>query len=262
MTETPLDLAHAAMMGAPDDDGLRLRFLERLGDAELFLLLEAEAEGDQITPRVFPLDDMSVVAVFDTPDRLAAFVGGSAPYAAMSGRVVAGLLASEALGLALNLDVAPSTFLLAPDGVVWLAQTMALVPEEVQAQVEEVSPPHAISEQLLSALSTKLSTGAGLAECAYLVQTQMAGEGQKYLLGVINCRPGAEAALAKAVTETIAFSDLDGMQMDVGFFGDDDPFAQTLARVGLRIDLPEAAAPTRVAPAAPGRDPAHPPKLK
>ena len=43
MTETPLDLAFAAMQAAPDEDAPRLRFYERLADAELFLLLHVFA---------------------------------------------------------------------------------------------------------------------------------------------------------------------------------------------------------------------------
>ena len=42
VTDTPLDLAHAATEAAPQDDAARLRFYERLADGELFLLLEAE----------------------------------------------------------------------------------------------------------------------------------------------------------------------------------------------------------------------------
>ena len=50
MTETPLDRAHDAMQAEPGDDAARLRFYERLADAELFLLLDAEAEGDRSNP--------------------------------------------------------------------------------------------------------------------------------------------------------------------------------------------------------------------
>jgi len=46
MDETPLDTAHAAMMAAPENDAARLRFYERMADAELYLLLEA-APGTQ-----------------------------------------------------------------------------------------------------------------------------------------------------------------------------------------------------------------------
>ena len=46
MTETTaLDLAHAAMDAAPEDNAARLRFYHRLADSELFLLLSAEPDG-------------------------------------------------------------------------------------------------------------------------------------------------------------------------------------------------------------------------
>ena len=51
MTETPIDQAHARMTSAPEDDALRLAFFERLADGELFLLLEGEPVGDNVSPR-------------------------------------------------------------------------------------------------------------------------------------------------------------------------------------------------------------------
>ena len=72
---TPLDHAHAAMEAAPAYDAARLRFYDRLAASELFLLLEAEAEGDRIRPQVFPVEGQSFVLVFDREDRLTEFVG-------------------------------------------------------------------------------------------------------------------------------------------------------------------------------------------
>ena len=92
---TVLDAAHAAM--ETGGDAARLRFYERLADAELFLLLEREAAGDRIAPHVFPLDDGPVVLAFDTEERLAAFSDGAA-YAALTGRSLAGLLMGQGLG--------------------------------------------------------------------------------------------------------------------------------------------------------------------
>ena len=45
---TPLDLAHAAMEAAPEDDAARLRFYERLADGEVFLLLAGAPEGENV----------------------------------------------------------------------------------------------------------------------------------------------------------------------------------------------------------------------
>jgi len=190
--ETILDVAHAAMEAAPEDDAARLRFYERLADAELFLLLQAEAEGDQVMPETFEMGDARFVLLFDRENRLTAFTGTSAPYAAMSGRVAVGLLAEQGLGLALNPEVAPSTFLLPPEGVAWLAETVAQRPDEVEQEIDEVLPPVGLPEVLLAALDTKLATATGLAASAYLVgvayrsalfRTRGCGAGRRFLWG-------------------------------------------------------------------------------
>lgn len=262
MKETALDQAHATMQSAPEDDTARLRFFERLGDAELFLLLEAEAQGDQITPQVFDPGSGPLVLVFDREERLALFVGAEAPYAALSGRVIAGLLAEQGLGLGLNLDVAPSSFLLDAEGVQWLARTLGNGPDEVEARLAEVSAPTGLPEMLISAVDTKLATATGLAQIAYLVGTTDADGGRSHMLAFVGAAPGAEGALARAASEALTFSGIDAGAMDVGFFEANDPVTQRLARVGLRFDLPQPAPVRSPEPAAPGMDPDRPPRLR
>ncbi|MFN7225492.1 MAG: SseB family protein, partial [Paracoccaceae bacterium] len=90
-----LDAAHAAVSADPDNETLRLRFFERLADGEMFLLLDREAQGETLDPRVFDLEDGRFVLVFDREERLASFSGGIAPYAALPGRVIAALLKGQ-----------------------------------------------------------------------------------------------------------------------------------------------------------------------
>ena len=265
--ETPLDHAHAAMEAAPEDSAARLRFFERLADAELFLLLVGEAEsgeeGETLTPELFALEEATYVLAFDREDRLGQFVGRPAPYAALSGRVIAGLCAGQGLGLGVNLEVAPSSILLPPEGVAWLAETLAEAPQEAEARIEEVSAPAGLPEALLSALDAKLPAAAGLARSAYLVAVSYEGGGRGHLLGVIDPVPGAEPALAKAVNEALTFSGLEAGSLDVGFFGAADPMAAVLARHGLKFDLPQPAeARAEVVRPAPGSDPDKPPILR
>ena len=87
--QTALDTAHGAMEAAPADDVLRLQFYQRLADAELFVLLDREAAANTFAPQVFALEGGDTVLAFDSEDRLAGFVGGPAPYAALPGRVIA-----------------------------------------------------------------------------------------------------------------------------------------------------------------------------
>ncbi len=262
MTSTPLDVAHAAMEVASSDDAARLQFFERLADAELFLLLTQEVQGEVISPEVFNLSDASFVLVFDTEARLAEFVGKPAPYAALSGRVIAQMLAGQGLGLGVNLEVAPSSILIPADAVAWLVETLDHAPDEVEARAEEFLPPAGLPEVLVSALDAKLSTAAGLARWAYLVGVRYDGGAQSHLLGFVDAIPEAEGALAKAVSEALTFSGIEAGALDVGFFVSSDSATAQLAKVGLRFDLPQIDRPEARPIAAPGSDPDRPPKLR
>jgi hypothetical protein len=143
--ETPLDSAHSDMHAAPDDDRARLRFFERLADGELFVLLATEAgeagSGLQIFPEIFRVEGGRYVLAFDREERLAAFTGGPAPYAALPGRALATMLAGEGLGLGLNLGATSET-LLPAEALEWLAATLGQEwPEELEARPEKVLPP-------------------------------------------------------------------------------------------------------------------------
>ena len=258
MAETVLDAAHAGMQADVNDDAARLRFYEKLAGSELFLLLESEANGDQISPEVFDLSDNSYVLVFDLEDRLTRFTGAISPYAALSGRAICQMLAANDLGIGLNLDVAPSSILLPPEAVQWLA-TMDIAPAEVMENVKQFNIPKGLPKEFLTALDARLAASGGLAELAYLVGVTYENGGTGHLLGFINAQPQAQAALARSVSQALAFSGLEAGTIDVGFFADTDPAAAKLARSGLRFDLPRAEVLTRPAP---GSDPEKPPILK
>ncbi len=259
---TPLDTAHAAMEAAPDDAALRMRFYDRLAAAELFLLLEEEAEGDKIRPRVFPVDESQIVLVFDLEERLTAFVEGQAPYAALSGRALAGLLAGQGLGMGVNLEVAPSAIVIEAASVDWLAETLAHVPDEVEERPEEVLSPTGLPDALIGALDGRLALAEGVARMAYLVGVTYGGGRRSHLLGFVDAIPGAEPSLARAVGEALTFSGVEAGSLDVGFFRPADPICARLARVGLRFDLPEAPKAEATPGLAPGMDPDRPPRLR
>jgi len=263
MTETtPLDQAHAAMQAAPGDDAARLRFFERLADSELFLMLVREAAGEQVEPETFEVADGTFVLAFDREERLAQFAGRPAPYAALSGRVLAQMLAGQGIGLGVNLEVAPSSILIPAEALGWLSETLENAPDEVEARIAEVSAPSGLPEDLLTALDAKLATAGGLAEAAFLVAATYPEGGRGHLLAFVDAVDGAQGALAKAAGEALTFSGIEAGAMDVGFFAASDPVAGQLARVGLRFDLPKPPDPEQVERIAPGSDPDSPPILK
>ena len=77
MTETThLDRAHVAMVAGGAAE--RLRYYQTMTAAELFLLLEAEAEEDDVVPQAFEVEGRTFVLAFDTEERLAEFAGAEA----------------------------------------------------------------------------------------------------------------------------------------------------------------------------------------
>ncbi|MEM0937960.1 MAG: SseB family protein [Pseudomonadota bacterium] len=267
---TPLDAAHAAMRDAPDEDAARLRFYERLADGQLYLMLANEPVGDQIEPRLFPLEDGQYVLVYDLEERLARFAGGVTPYAALPGRRIAEYLQGRGIGLGLNLGGAPSEMLLPPDAVDWLAETLARRPVAAEAVPREVAPPSTLPELLLTALDGKLAQMQGLAAYALLAAVSYDTGARTHLLAFIDPEDGAEDMLARAVGEALTFSGLEAGTVDVTFLPADHVLTARLARTALRFDLPGpvtagpalAGTGAKETSAPPGSDPYKPPKLR
>jgi hypothetical protein len=259
---TPLDQAHAAMDAAPDDETARLQFYDRLAASELIVLLDEEPQGDRIRPALFPVEDQTFALVFDREERLTAFAEGAAPYAALSGRALARMLAGQGVGLGVNLGVAPSSILIEAASVDWLSATLAKAPEEVEEHPDTLTAPTGLPESLLTALDARLASAEGLAKMAYLVAATYAGGRRGHLVAFIDALPGAEPSLARAVGDALTFSGVEAGSLDVGFFPAADPVAARLARVGLRFDLPDAPSAETAPGHAPGMDPDAPPKLR
>lgn len=257
---TPLDTAHAAMTAAPEDAAPRLAFHARLAEAELFLMLDTEPEGDTLSPRLFALEDGAIVLAFDSEARLAAFAGAPTPYAALPGRRLIAQLADSGIGLGLNFEVAPSAMLLPPELIDWLADTITHTPQPVEARPEALLPP-TLPPAIVQALDARLARAEGLARRAWLAGLRLADGSTGHLLAIEGAAPGAEPTLARALAEALRLTDTaEATPVDITFLSPDDPLAPRLARLALRFDLPQPATPA--APTPPGSDPTHPPRLK
>lgn len=260
---TPLDTAHAAMLADPEDDGARLRYYRLLAQSELCVLLETEAVAGQMTPQLFPLESGPVVLAFDTEERLAEFTGMPAPYAALPGRVIAGQLAGQGIGLGVNLGDDASAWLMAPHAVDWLAGMLDRAPLEARGRPVMVLAPEPPEPELAEALAVALAGAGGLAAAAVLALAGWDDGSQGWLLTYLGAAPAAEQQLARALGEALAFSGFEDGAVDVLFLAPEDGFAQQLLAVGQRLALPEPPRPAeRPARKAPGMDPAQPPKLR
>ncbi len=264
MTQTPLDIAYAAVAADPENEAARLRFYDRLADGELYLLLEREAAGDVLDPKVFDLESGPVVLVFDLEERLSDFTGGIAPWAALPGRVIAGLLRGQGIGLGVNLGVAPSAMLLPPEAMDWLAEALDPAPEAATGRPVRFSAPNT-PDGLTQALSDKFATARGLATSALLAGVEYEDGRRGHMLVFVDAHEDAETALARAAQEALVFSGLDAAALDVAFLSHEDKALTSMLPYAQRFDLPQPEAPavTEARPSpGPGLDPEKPPRLR
>ncbi|MBM1219732.1 SseB family protein [Ponticoccus sp. SC2-23] len=256
-----IDRAHAAMAADEADDALRLAFFGVFADAPLVILLEDEAAEDSVSPRVIEVSGVPYVLAFDSDERLAEYAGEIAPYAGLSGRGLAELLDGQGVGIALNLTVAPSEYLVPPDAVSWLTQTLAHAPDQAEARPVAVRAPADLPAPLATSLARKLDGTGDLAQAAWLVVAEYSDGQHGSLLVFVGAEEAAQPALAVAVSEALAFSGLEAGALDVTFADADSALAERVARVGRAVELPRRPV-VETAPVAPGMDPDKPPRLR
>lgn len=255
-----LDQAYAAMQAG--DEAAGLRFYRLLADATLFLLLEREAEGSRVDPRVFDLPDGPVLLAFDSEERLAVMGDGPLPYAALPGRLIAQQMLGQGLSLGLNFGTgAASEVLLPPEALRWLCEMLEAEPVEVEATPAQFYAPQGLPDALSDALTFTLGGAAGLARAALLAGVRYSDGRLGHMLAVIDALPAAEAALARALGEALVFSGLEAGELDVTFLASGDAVVAELARVAVVFEVPERIVEAAVERPAPGMD-GKPPILR
>ena len=238
-----------------------LAFWRVFADAELFLVLEQEAQGETLEPRVFDLSMGRMLLAFDTEERLATISDSPVPYAALPGRVVAAQLAGQGLALGVNLGTgAGCETVLAAGSLDWLAQMLTQdAPEERHGQIERLAAP-LMPEGLTQSLRALLPPQAqgALAQVAYT------DGGWGHVLALSGLAPEDAPRMGRAVTEALAFSGLDAAALDLVFTEIDAPLFARIAQAGQLVQPlpPVPAAEAALAPKAPGMDPDRPPRLK
>lgn len=259
---TPLDEAHAQMEANPQIDAYRLQFYERLAETEMFLLLEGEPTADVAKPMLFPVEDQQFALIFDSEERLSEFAQTTAPFVSLSGRLIAGMLVGQNIGLGVNLSVAPSSMLLPASAVSWLSDTLAHSATETQAKPQSVAAPKGVPEALITSLDRKLAVMAGVAQAAYLAEFTYEDKSKVHVVVFIDALHEAQSAITNAVSEVLTFSGIEAGSLDVLFLNASDPICATLSKVALRFDLPELHQPKARVIEAPGSNPDKPPKLR
>ena len=260
-TQTQLDKAHSEMKSDENDKSLRLGFYGRIIEAELLLFLEKEPTGADISPQSFAIEGGQFVTVFDTDERLVEFANDTAPYIAMSGRAIVGMLRGKGIGIGLNLGVAPSSFLMSSEAVDWLAGVLSNVPDPRMDQPAKIQAADSFPSELIETIGSSLKSASGLAGSAYLVQVSYLDGGSGYMVAVIEAQSQAQPAIGQSINDALVFSGAEIGNLDVGFFSETDPVFSQIKDVGTLIEIPRPAKRQKKQPA-PGMDPDSPPRLR
>lgn len=218
----------------------RARMLSRLADTELSVALTGEPEGERIELQTFPLEGGPVALACDGEDRLAGFFGGPVAYAAMPGRVLAGLLRQEGAGLLIN-PGHPSEMLLDADMLDWLTGVLSATPEAAEAQLRLTAPAPATVEALAEPLAARLADMRGLIGGAALAGVRGEGEPSSHLLLIAGAGAERQPAIAKALAEALAFLPPQPGGVDISF-SDTAPPPSALR---FELVMPEPQAPKR-----------------
>ena len=267
---TNLDRAHEQMQLRPDDDALRARFMSLLADCELFLPLKKEPKGDEIAPELLDLEGGTYLSAYDSEERLSQGCQnageGGVPYIALSGRILARMLAGSQVGLALNLNVAPSSMLLSNDMMRWVNEVLDHAPETAQGHIASLHSPRQFAGSFLDVLSAKLVFSASLAQAFWLCRVVYKSGEEADVLAILGAEARVEEALAKAVQEAVLLAGEGDTVLDVLFLTGDEPLVAALERLGERLifERSEEApnTPQNTFPTPPGRDPDKPPILR
>ncbi|MDO5613049.1 MAG: hypothetical protein Q4G14_07375 [Paracoccus sp. (in: a-proteobacteria)] len=193
------------------DAPARARILSRLADTELSVALMAEPAGDTVDLRIFDLPGARVALAADEESRLAGFLGGPVAYAALPGRVLAAMLRAEGVGLLLN-PGAPSEMLLDAQTLGWLETALASAPVPDEARLAAGPPRSDTVAALAGPLAERLADLRGM-----IAGAALAGAGEGHVLLIAGAEPARQPAIAKALSETLAFLPPQPGGVDIGF---------------------------------------------
>ena len=262
MTEqTDIDRAIAALSAAPEDEALNLALHARIAEAELFVVLEEEPQGETVRPTILETSTGKLALAFDREERMVAFMGDATAYVALAGRSVAQMFSGGEVGMALNLGTDHETAL-GPEAMAWIAEAVQDTTREVVARITEITRPGTLPEALLTALDRRLGALSGVADTALLGGAVYDTGVRGHVLAVVGAPEGAQPGIAASIGEALRLSGLEAASLDVLFLPADHQITQALGRNGLRFDIPEPEVAEWSAPKAPGSDPDAPPRLR
>lgn len=252
---TRLDIAWAeALVGeaegadptAIDDDARAAKFVEALLAEPLICPVldddDALDSGETMRPLTLEHDGRPTLLLFDTEDRLAAFIDTPTNFVALAGRSFFRLVKGSGAQVALNLDVAPSSTVFSPQTVDAIALLAEASEEEVEVGAGEaltVAPPSPPSEGLLRAMTARLAAD-GRVEEAWMISIASGDDVAPRFDQALALTPresGVDLRDLAADLSRLAGSFDDAARLDIAVAGKGEPFLEAARRLGVGLRL-------------------------
>lgn len=250
--ETRIDAAWSAAADDPESDEAAARFIDVvLAEALICPVWEEaddlEADSDAIAPKMVEVDGRDTLLLFDTEERLAAFVEEPTSFVALPGQSFFEMAAGRGTQIALNLDVAESSTVFDPDSVDAIA---ALVhdSEEDAALIDPrqltVAAPGDVSEEVIAALGARLRAAGDAVTEAWLfdmLKQPVSGAAEagrdRPVLALVGGDGDADAVqtLGRELARLAGARDPGGDGVDIAVFKADDPALERIRAVGFGL---------------------------
>lgn len=240
--ETRIDAAWATAQATPDDDDAAAKFLDVVLSEALICPVWEEADaagaadggpegasegasgepaegGDatQVAPKMIEIEGKDTLLLFDSEERLAAFIEEPTAFVALPGRAYFEMLAGQDAQIGLNLEVAPSSTLFGVETVSAVGEILSGVAEEVSLDPGApliVSAPSAAPSGLVGAIAARLNASRAVAAEAWLATVSTEDPEAPGA-------PGADRRLVLVLrpADGVDRADLEGLAMELGQLG-------------------------------------------
>lgn len=260
MPPSSLQMAHSAMVRAPDDTARRITYFERFAASTLVLALQDAGQGDEVSPMTLHADGTPYLLAFETEEDLATYLQHQTEFVTLQGRDVVAMCRGQNVGVAMGLHNPEHAFLIDPETLDWLVQVLMAEGQTIETKITSLHPMTGLTPDELTRLVEQLRTLTGLADHACLLVAKYDDDTTQPVVFFVDALDAAMPILTQTISEYRSFSAIQTDVWDVTFCKTSDPIYAKVSQVGLKLDIPKAEPALQVS--IPGADPNKPPILR
>lgn len=245
---TTIDKAHAAMVSGGESE--ILAFYRTVLGSGLYVVSDPQRSQEGPRPRVFPVRGSKVVMVFDLKQRVIQVGGTKLASFVIDGHRLFRELCGRGIGIALNLENAPSATLIDGETVDWVCREFglgtdvrapALESAPMKAEIKALLAPRNFPDSLLLELEQAIAPFARHYADAILLKVDYEDGKSGFFIAFTGAEETEFQSLVNTVEKALAARPRHDILLDVTFLSRDDPALDRLRKIGLLLSSGPAA---------------------